>query len=58
MAELDRCLFEELPATDRTCVAGVRLSNVGEARVVVAIGLHPSQMPAVAVCPSDVLALA
>src|SRR5204862_7259796 len=49
---------EELAAAFRARIAGVRLADVGEPRVVVAPGLDPAQMPPVAVRAGDELALA
>src|SRR5207302_6012762 len=58
VAELDRRLLAELAAALGACVARIRLADVGEARVVVAPGLNPAQVPPVAVRAGDELTLA
>jgi hypothetical protein len=55
MAELDRRLEAQPPSAVRAHVTLLRLSDIGETRPVVAAGLHPAQVPAVAVRTGDVL---
>ncbi len=47
-----------MPAAARTCVAFANFSQIGEAGLEIAPGLHSAQVPVVPVCADDVLALA
>src|ERR671935_93150 len=58
VAELERGLRDEPAATHRTRIAGIRLSDVREARFVIAPRLDAAQMPAVAVRAGNELPVA